>query len=55
MRANYYSILKLVILYLILATTMSSCFGTGGEKIATKYYLIDPIDSEALNFTSDQS
>jgi uncharacterized lipoprotein YmbA len=55
MRANYYSILKLVILYLILATTMSGCFGTGGEKIATKYYLIDPIDSEALNFTSDQS
>jgi len=55
MRANYYSIIKLVILYLILATTMSGCFGTGGEKIATKYYLIDPIDSEALNFTSDQS
>ena len=55
MRANYYSILKLVILYLILATTMSGCFGTGGEKIATKYYLIDPIDSEALNFRSDQS
>lgn len=55
MRANHYSILKLVILYLILATTMSGCFGTGGEKIAIKYYLIDPIDSEALNFTSDQS
>ncbi|MCK5431974.1 MAG: membrane integrity-associated transporter subunit PqiC [Gammaproteobacteria bacterium] len=55
MRANYYSILKLVILYLILATTMSGCFGTGGEKIATKYYLIDPIHSEALNFRSDQS
>lgn len=55
MRANYYSILKLVILYQILATTMSGCFGTGGEKIATKYYLINPIDSEALNFTSDQS
>ncbi len=55
MRANYYSILKLVILYLILATTMSSCFGTGGGKATTKYYLIDPIESGAINFTSDQS
>jgi len=55
MRANYYSILKLIVLYLILAATMSSCIGTGGEKIATKYYLIDPIDSGVINSMSDQS
>ena len=33
---------------------MTGCFGTGGEKITTRYYLIDPIESGALNFVSDQ-
>jgi len=52
MLANYYSILKLVILYLILATILTGCLGSGGEKITTKYYLIDPVESGALSLVS---
>ena len=54
MRDSNYSSLKLVVSYLIFITILTSCFGTGGEKIATRYYLIDPIDYNALNFTSDK-
>ena len=51
---NRNSTLKLVFSSLVLLTILTSCFGTGGEKITTKYYLIDPVESVALNFTLDQ-
>ena len=51
---NYHSTLKLIITSLILSIIMTGCFGTGGKNSATKYYLIDPIDPEALNFISDR-
>lgn len=51
---NRNSALKLVFSSLVLLTILTSCFGTGGGKIATKYYLIDPLESVALNFTLDQ-
>ena len=54
MRDNNYSILKLIVSSLILLIIMTGCFGAGGEKKATKYYLIDPIESGALNFKSDR-
>ncbi len=47
------SILKLVFSALMLAIFLVACSG-GGNKIATKYYLIDPVEYDALNFTSDK-
>lgn len=47
------SILKLVFSALMLAIFLAACSG-GGNKIATKYYLIDPVEYDALNFTSDK-
>jgi uncharacterized lipoprotein YmbA len=49
-----YSIFKIVFSTLTLVLLLAGCFGTGGNKIATKYYLIDPVESGALNFTSDK-
>jgi len=43
--------LKLVFSALMLAIFLVACSG-GGAKIATKYYLIDPVEHDALNFTS---
>jgi len=53
MRDFKYSILKLLVPTLFLVSILTGCFGSGGGKIATRYYLIDPIDSEPLNFTSE--
>ena len=47
------SILKLVFSALMLVVFLAACSG-GGNKIATKYYLIDPVEYDALNFTSDK-
>ena len=54
MQHSNHSTLKLIFSTLILATMLTSCFGSGGEKVITKYYLIDPVDFEALNFISDK-
>ena len=47
------SILKLVFSALMLVLLLAACSG-GGNKIATKYYLIDPLDYDALVVTSDR-
>ncbi len=47
------SILKLVFSALILVL-LAACSGMGGSKVATKYYLIDPVEYDALNFASDK-
>jgi len=47
------SILKVVFSSLMLAIFLASCSG-GGHKVVTKYYLIDPVEYDALNFTSDK-
>ncbi len=54
MRYSNHSTLKLVFSTLILATILVGCFGTGGEKVITKYYLIDPVEHDVLNFISDK-
>lgn len=53
MRNNNYSLLKLVYSALMLSIFLAACSG-GGTKIATKYYLIDPVEHDALNVTSDK-
>ena len=53
MRNNNYSLLKLVYSALMLSVFLAACTG-GGTKIATKYYLIDPVEYDALNVTSDK-
>jgi uncharacterized lipoprotein YmbA len=53
MRDNNYSLLKLVFTALMLLILLAACAG-GGSKIATKYYLIDPVEYDALNFTLDK-
>jgi uncharacterized lipoprotein YmbA len=53
MRDNNYSLLKLVFSALMLLVLLAACSG-GGKKIATKYYLIDPVEYDAINFTSDK-
>jgi uncharacterized lipoprotein YmbA len=53
MRNNNYSLLKLVYSALMLSIFLAACSG-GGTKIATKYYLIDPVEYDALNVTSDK-
>jgi len=50
---NNNSILKIVFSTLMLVLLLAACSG-GGNKVPTKYYLIDPVDSGALNFTSDK-
>ena len=47
------SILKLVFSALILVL-LAACSGMGGSKVATKYYLIDPVEYDALNLASDK-
>jgi len=54
MQHSNHSTLKLIFSTLILATMLTSCFGSGGEKVITKYYLIDPVEFEALNIISDK-
>lgn len=54
MQHSNHSTLKLIISTLILATMLTGCFGAGGKKVITKYYLIDPVELEALNFISDK-
>ena len=54
MRYRNHSTLKLVFLTLILVTILAGCFGTGGGKVITKYYLIDPVEPDALSFISDK-
>ncbi|RKZ70534.1 MAG: hypothetical protein DRQ48_06225 [Gammaproteobacteria bacterium] len=51
MLTSNYSILKLVFSTLMLVIFLAACSG-GGNKVATKYYLIDPVDYDALNFSS---
>ena len=53
MRDFKYLTLKFLVPTLFLVSILTGCFGSGGEKIATRYYLIDPIESEPLNFTSE--
>ena len=48
------SILKLFFSALMLLILLAACSG-GGNRIATKYYLIDPIESGALNFISEKN
>ena len=49
-----YSILKIIFSALMLVILLAGCLGTGGSKVATKYYLIDPVKSDALNLTLDE-
>lgn len=53
MRNRNNSILKIVCSALTLVLILAACSG-GGKKIATKYYLIDPVEYGALNITSDK-
>ncbi len=53
MRNSNYSILKVLVTTLVFVTILVSCLGSGGEKIPTKYYLIDPVEYDALNSRSD--
>jgi len=53
MLTSNYSILKLVFSTLMLVIFLAACSG-GGTKIATKYYLIDPVEHDALNVTLDK-
>jgi len=50
---NNNSILKVVFAALMLVLFLAACSG-GGNKVPTKYYLIDPVDSGALNITPDK-
>ena len=50
---NSNSILRLIFSILWLAL-LTGCFGTGGDKVATRYYLIDPLELELLNSSSDK-
>lgn len=52
MRYSDYSIYKIAFSALMLVILLSGCFGTGGKKVTTKYYLIDPVEFVALNFKS---
>jgi uncharacterized lipoprotein YmbA len=52
MRYSDFSIFKITFSALMLVILLSGCFGAGGEKIATRYYLIDPVESVALNLRS---
>ena len=52
MRYSDYSIYKIAFTALMLVILLSGCFGTGGKKVTTKYYLIDPVEFVALNFKS---
>lgn len=45
---------ELIFSTLFLLTILTGCFGSGGEKIATRYYLIDPIESAPLNIISEK-
>ncbi len=47
------STLKIVFSALMLLMLLTACSG-GGNKVPTKYYLIDPVEHDALNFTSDK-
>jgi uncharacterized lipoprotein YmbA len=47
------STLKIVFSALMLLMLLAACSG-GGNKVPTKYYLIDPVEHDALNFTSDK-
>ncbi len=53
MLTSNYSILKIVFSSLMLVIFLLACSG-GGNKVATKYYLIDPVEYDALNVTSDK-
>jgi uncharacterized lipoprotein YmbA len=53
MRDSNYSILKVLVTTLVFVTILASCLGSGGEKIPTKYYLIDPVEYDALNSRPD--
>jgi len=48
-----YSILKIVFSAMMLLLLLVACSG-GANKVATKYYLIDPVEYKALNFSSDK-
>ena len=52
MRYSDYSIYKIAFSALMLVILLSGCFGAGGKKVTTKYYLIDPVEFVALNFKS---
>jgi uncharacterized lipoprotein YmbA len=52
MRYSDYSICKIAFSALIFVILLSGCFGAGGKKVTTKYYLIDPVESVALNLKS---
>jgi len=54
MRDSNYSIMKMFFSALLMVILLTGCFGTGGKKVATKYYLIDPVESDALNLTLDK-
>ena len=53
MRYRNGSILKIIFSALMLVLFLAACSG-GGNKVPTKYYLIDPVESGALNFTLDK-
>ena len=50
---NKNSILKLVFSALMLVLYLAACSGAG-NKIATEYYLIDPVEYDVLNVASDK-
>lgn len=53
MRDSNNSIVKVIILSLVLPIMMTACFGSAGGKFATKYYLIEPVNYEALNLNDN--
>ena len=53
MRYRNGSILKIVFSAQMLVLLLAAC-SSGGNKVPTKYYLIDPVEYDALNFSSDK-
>ena len=53
MRDSNYSILKVLVTTLVFVTILTSCLGSDGKNIPTKYYLIDPMEYDVLNFIPD--
>ncbi len=55
MRDKQLSKARRMALGLFLSLLLSACLGTGGDKIPTRYYLIDPVEMPALNFNSERA
>lgn len=53
MRVSKFPKVIVMILSLMVLAGLSACLGTGVDKISTRYYLIDPVETPALSFNRD--